>query len=110
MPFKITSRLSTSWLENKLKSMGKASLEMATDIHRQASLLAPVLSGNLVASGRIEKVTGGYEVAFGGSSGFNVPYAKRRHFENKKSPQTLRYLERAGDNVSRDKAKYLKGK
>ena len=83
---------------------------MAVDIHRQASLLAPVLSGNLVASGRIEKETNGYKVAFGGDSSFNVPYAKRRHFENKKNPQTLGYLKKAGDNVSKDKAKYLKGK
>ena len=28
-----------------------------------------------------------------------VPYARRRHFENKKNPHTKYYLQKAGDNV-----------
>ena len=90
--------------------MDRASLMMATDIDQQAKILAPKGDTlNLVNSGRIEKVEGSYKVSFGGDfGGVNVPYAKRRHFENFKNPQTLRYLERAGDNVAKQKSKYLK--
>lgn len=83
-------------------------LEMATDIHRRASVFAPKDTGALVNSGRIESVNDGYRVIFGSS---RVPYARRRHFENKKNPQTLHYLSRAGDSVARgSKAKYFRGK
>lgn len=109
---KFTSRLSTSWLSEKQSKWDSTGLEMATDVDRLAKVFAPYDKGNLVNSGRIEKkARGHYVVAFGGSSGgVSVPYAKRRHFENKKSPQTLGYLERAGDQVSKQKAKYTKGK
>lgn len=83
-------------------------LEMATDIHRRAAALAPVDTSALVNSGRVEPVNGGYVVKFGST---RVPYARRRHFENKKNPQTLGYLERAGDAVVRGNVgKYFRGK
>lgn len=83
-------------------------LEMATDIHRRAKALAPVDTSALVNSGRIEQTKDGYRVIFGSS---RVPYARRRHFENKKNPQTLHYLSRAGDNVIRgNTSKYFRGK
>lgn len=104
-----TSNLSTSWLDRKVKQLNAASLEMATDILRQASILAPRDSGNLISSGRIEGKSGQYVVSFGGQTGgVDVPYAKRRHYENFKNPQTLLYLERAGDNVARQKSKYIR--
>lgn len=83
-------------------------LEMATDIHRRASAFAPVLTSALRNSGRVEPLNDGYRVTFGSS---RVRYARRRHFENKKNPQTLHYLSRAGDSVARgSKAKYFRGK
>lgn len=83
-------------------------LEMATDIHRRSAALAPKDTRALVNSGRIEPVTDGYRVIYGSS---RVPYARRRHFENKKNPQTLHYLYRAGDSVTRgSKSKYFRGK
>lgn len=83
-------------------------LEMATDIQRRAKAFAPVDTAALVNSGRIEPISDGYRVVFGSS---RVPYARRRHFENKKNPQTLHYLSRAGDNVIRgNTTKYFKGK
>lgn len=109
---KFSSKLSTTWREKKEKNYDLIALQMATDVDRTAKVLAPKESGNLVNSGRIEKkAVGEYEVAFGGKSGgASVPYAKRRHFENKKNPQTLEYLERAGDGVAKQKKKYLTGK
>lgn len=95
------------WSEQTAKRIDVAVLEMAVDIHRQASILAPKDKRNLVNSGQIiPRGQAHYAVRFGGGS---VPYAKRRHFENKKNPQTLRYLERAGDNVSRNAKQYLRG-
>ena len=110
MPVKVKSYLSTKWLGRTEQKWKTVALRMATDIHRLATQYAPVYQGHLRASGRIEKDGDKLEVVFGGSgNGFSVPYAKRRHFENKKNPQTLRYLERAGKQVSKDKEKYIKG-
>lgn len=82
--------------------------EAAVDIHRRAVMLAPVQDGHLAGSGRIEPVSGGYKIIFGSS---RVRYARRRHFENNKNPQTKRYLSRAGDSVLRgDLGKYFRGK
>lgn len=106
-----TSILKSKWLPATEESLDQVAFEMATDIHKVASILAPKDIRNLVNSGRIEKQAGRgeYLVVFGGSgNGFEVPYAKRRHYENFKNPQTLRYLERAGEAVGRgSKVKYF---
>lgn len=95
--------------EPKLAQINSGLLQLATDIHRLATIYAPRDSGALVSSGRIEKIDGGYAVAFGGSYGISdVRYAKRRHYENKKNPGTLRYLERAGDQTVKQDRKYFK--
>lgn len=109
MPVKVTSTLVSRWVPQTLEKQDKAVLEMATDIHRRAIVLAPKDTRALVNSGRIERVAQGhYRVKFGGG---RVKYAKRRHYENKKNPQTLRYLERAGDSVYRgNTTKYFRNK
>ena len=108
---KFTSRLSTSWLQKTEKNADNVALQMATDVDRFAKVLAPKDKGNLVNSGRIEKMAqAAFKVSFGGSEGgVSVKYAKRRHYENKKNPHTLKYLERAGNSVSKQKDKYVKG-
>lgn len=94
----------TSATEGKLDG---AVLEMATDIHRVASMFAPKDKRNLVNSGRIERVKQAhYKVIFGSST---VPYARIRHFVNKKTPGSLKYLERAGDSTARNVGRYLRG-
>lgn len=112
MPVKVTvkSDLSTKWLEKKTLEYQTVALRMATDIHRLATQYAPVDKGHLRASGRIEKGQGsGVKVVFGGSgNGYSVPYAAKREFENKKNPQTIGYLRRAGDKVSSEVDKYIK--
>lgn len=106
---KFTSSLTGEWLKATTNELDIAVAEMITDIDRRAKTLAPVDRGNLAASGKIERIkAGSYKVTFGSNS---VPYARRRHFENKKNPQTLGYLEKAGDSVSRgDITKYLRNK
>lgn len=104
----VVLKVRSGWPKEIEKKMNVAVLDMSTDIHRRAVMLAPVLSRALVSSGIIEPVARGYRVKFGSS---RVPYARRRHFENKKHPSTIGYLAKAGDSVARgDKAKYFRGK
>ena len=72
---------------------------MASDTLTDSRMRAPFLTGALRGSGRDDSSTeGSYSrlVAYGNSE---VPYARRRHFENKKNPQTKYYLWDAGNNV-----------
>lgn len=96
------------WSQGIEKSMKVALLEMSLDVRRRAITLAPKDTRALVNSGVVEPVTNGYKIKFGSSK---VPYARRRHFENFKNPQTKGYLAKAGDSVARaDKTKYFRGK
>lgn len=72
----------------------------------RARMLAPVLSGDLKMNGRVEKIPNGVSVVFGDS---RIPYARRRHFENRKSPATLNYLERAGNQTRKEGFIVMKG-
>ena len=70
---------------------------MGDRILMDAIALAPKMTGDLKSDGRVEVVSGTeVHIKFGDA---RVPYARRRHFENKKNPQTLQYLKRAGDNI-----------
>lgn len=101
------SIVQTSWLDYTEDNLDRAVLEMATDIDRRAKILAPVDTGNLVNSAVIKREDkASYSVTFGNA---RVPYARRRHFENKRNPQTLGYLQRAGDSVARGNiSKYIR--
>ena len=102
---RFTSRIN-KWEANTEEKLDFAVLEMATDVHRVASVLAPKASRALVNSGRIRKEgRAHYIVIFGGGL---VPYALRRHYENLKTPGSLRYLERAGDSTSRNFKRYIR--
>lgn len=103
----ITSKIDKWSIEND-RRLNIAILQTATRIHREAQDLAPVLSGHLRSSGRIvrnNRAKLGYSVVFGNAK---VRYARRRHYENRKHPSTLKYLERAGDNNVRNLTKEIK--
>ena len=105
MAVRFTSRIN-EWVSKTEVKLDKAVFQMATDIDRVAKMNAPKASRALVNSAMIEKKNNAsYSVRFGGGK---VPYALRRHYENKKNPQTLKYLERAGDDTSRNVKRYLK--
>ena len=72
----------------------------------RARMLAPALTGALKSDGRVEKISDGYSVVFGDS---RVPYARFRHFKNAKNPQTLKYLERAGNQTAKEGYIVMKG-
>lgn len=103
---RITSHIKP-WANKTAQELDVDVLDAVTDILRVAGIYAPKASRALVNSGTIKKKgPGHYAVIFGGG---RVPYAKRRHFENKKTPSSLRYLERAGDATARNFKRYVKG-
>ena len=103
MPVKVT--MNKNWSQGIEKSMKAALLEMTTDIHKRAVILAPIDTSALRNSGKIEPVQDGYSITFGNE---RVPYARRQNFEHKTRSH---YLARAGEGVSRgDKSKYFRGK
>jgi hypothetical protein len=102
----VTSHIK-KWSAETERKLDLVVLDMATDILRVAGMIAPKDTHALVNSGRIERLgLAKYRVIFGGGS---VPYAKRRHFENKKTPSSLLYLERAGDSAGRNFKRYSRG-
>lgn len=94
------------FVKSETKRLKQAERLIANTIKARAVVLAPKLTGDLQANGRVLVVNGGLRVKFGDE---DVPYARRRHFENKKNPQTLNYLQRAGDSVMKESIKrYVK--
>lgn len=105
----VVLRITPNWDAKTRDQIERGLAEMATDIHTRAVILAPRETSALRNSGRVAR-TGDmeYTVSFGSA---RVPYARRRHFENKRNPQTLGYLARAGDAVERgDNSKYFRNK
>lgn len=98
--FKSSAR---QWLKQESEVLKRAEEAMAGVMVTRATILAPKASGDLRDSGRVvENQDGSHAAKFGDDS---VPYARRRHFENKKNPQTLHYLKRAGDSVAKENVK-----
>ena len=86
-------------LKEETQKIDNALAKMGTAILNRAQMYAPVLTGALRADGRVVKDSpSSVTVRFGG---FSVPYARRRHYENNKHPDTKYYLERAGNQVAR---------
>lgn len=108
MALKTKVTMVSDWVGKLEKATDEGLLEAMTDVHRRAVALAPKETSALANSGKIDRITGGYKLTFGSS---RVPYARRRHFENKKNPQTKRYLSKAADSVFRsDTSKYFRRK
>lgn len=103
MAVRVTHRLK-EWRANEQERLKRGLTTLATVIHRDASTLAPKDQRHLVNSGKIALSGLKATVSFGGG---RVRYAKRRHYENRKNPQTLLYLQRAGDANSKNFKRYL---
>lgn len=87
---------------------------MSYDIANHSRSHSPVLTGNLKASVRVQETNNDnrIEVVAGGiTGGVNVPYARRRNFENEAHPSTTHYMEKGLDDVIKGdwKNKYFKG-
>jgi len=90
------------WANTTVVEYGRVEEVIAGVILTRAIMLSPKDSGALAENGRVEDQGTFRTVTFGDSS---VPYARRRHFENKKNPQTLGYLKNAGDSVGKENPK-----
>lgn len=95
---------SKAWLAKEEPILKRTERNMASAMVNRGKMLAPYLTGALKASGRVVQGTKGSSTVFGGSD-VGVPYARRRHFENKKNPQTLLYLQKAGESVKKEGVK-----
>lgn len=89
------------WLASEAAVLKRTELAMASAMINRGRMLAPHLTGALKASGRVVADSKGTAAVFGGQE-IGVPYARRRHFENRKNPQTLLYLQKAGDSVAKE--------
>lgn len=99
------AKLSSSinrWANREAKFFSRVEEVMAGVILNRSIVLAPKLTGALREQGNSSVVNGHRVVKFGDS---DVPYARRRHFKNKKNPQTLHYLQKAGDTVKKENIK-----
>lgn len=99
--------INKNWSNNEEANLEAGLLELITDVDRRSAIIAPKDTSALVNSRRISKLSKfAYQLKYGSS---RVPYARRRHYENKKNPQTLGYLDKAADSVSRgNKGKYFR--
>ena len=88
-----------TFLRVEQENLKNAQHAMGDAIWGGATLKAPEDKGNLKSDGRVEIKDTIVEVVFGDK---RVPYARRRHFENRKNPQTLNYLKRSGDAVVKE--------
>lgn len=108
MAFKVKIDMKKGWSQKIERGLKAGLLEMATDIQRVAADRAPVDSGALRNSGEVEPVRDGYRIRFGSA---RVPYARIRHYENRKNPSSIGYLAKAGDSVARsDTSRYFRRK
>lgn len=81
-------------LVNKAMSIGLEKL--GTDIKKRAIILAPIDTGALRQSAKVEVNTVGDTV----TTSFNTRYAKRRHYENNLHPSTKFYLTNALKSIT----------
>lgn len=99
---------SAVWLAMEQINLDNAVRQMATTILSDSRMLAPVLTGALRSDGNVIKEgQASYAVQYGDQ---RVPYARRRHFENNKNPQTKYYLQNAGDRVAKQGIQRFKRK
>lgn len=89
-------------VEGGKKALQAGLAKMANDIQSTAKQNAPVLTGRLINSSRVE-TKGSLSVVVS----FNTPYAAIRERENRKHPGTVRYLQRAGQTIQARAASYF---
>lgn len=80
--FKKVDKLVDKAIHDGLESLGK-------DVKKRAIILAPVDSGDLRRSSKVNVGKDSVEISF------NTPYARMRHYNNKLHPSTRLYLTNA---------------
>lgn len=104
-----------SWNQARISQLkqdvNKAMVTAAIDVSNDAKRGAPVDTGALVNSIRVDtdKADEVYVLAGGKVGGKSVPYAKFREYNNRKNPQTKFYMSRAFASLKDNYLKYFKG-
>ncbi len=88
-----------AYLKVQNRNLKNANRAMADSILGRATMIAPKLTGALRSDGRVETRDTSLAIVFGDE---RVPYARMRHYVNRKNPQTLNYLKRAGDQTMKE--------
>lgn len=83
------------------EAMRKGLTALGDDVKKRAIVLAPVDSGQLRRSSKVEVNSDSVEVSF------NTAYARRRHYENDLHPATRLYLTQALKSITNVK-RYFK--
>lgn len=106
MKTKFTSN--PNWSNEVLDKTELGLVELIADVDTKSAILAPKKTSALVNSRKITRVNRlKYKVSYGSS---RVPYARKRHFENRKNPSTIGYLAKAAESVVRNPGKYFRNK
>lgn len=89
----------------------EALIDLGEDTAFKAQQGAPVLNSGLVNSIRITESKGNtiLVLAGGTASGYNIPYAKRREYENNLHPNKRYYMKNALQWAYDNRMKYFKG-
>lgn len=107
----ITLKWNQSTLNRLQRNVTQGLIKMGYAIANQAQRNAPVDTGALVNSIRVN--TDGddnvYVLAGGVVGGRSVPYALKREYENNKNPGTKLYMTRAFQQETKDYLKYFRG-
>lgn len=98
MSMRVINGSSVWWRMEQLNIKNAVSL-MAGETLADSRARAPYLTGALRASGVDDTSNEGSYSRTVGYGNARVPYARRRHFENKRNPQTTYYLWNAGEKV-----------
>lgn len=100
---------SKQWVAQESKVLDRAERAIVQVILHRGTMLAPVLSGDLIESGRVEyNPKGGRSVVFGNQ---NVPYARIHELGGvtgrnyKTNIRAKHYLKTAGDSVVKENIK-----
>lgn len=93
------------------KNIAEALFSLGLNTAYRAQTHAPVDSGALVNSIRVSKTNDDELVVLAGgtASGYNVPYARFREYNNNLHPGTRLYMHNALDWANNNAMKYFKG-
>lgn len=108
----VSFKFSNQALKTMDKKIKEGMFAMGLDMARVARRNAPVLTGALRNSIRVE--TDGnivYVKAGGIVNGHHIDYALKREYENRAHPDTIHYMKRAQEEIMREgfMTKYFKG-
>lgn len=109
----MASKVEIKWNQSALnrirENITKAMVDLGMDTAYEAQKNAPYDTGALVESIRISVQRGKLFVVAGGTaSGYNIPYARRREYENNLHPDTKKYMHNALDWAGKHFEEYFK--